>query len=53
MSFEDLVFHFLKEHSNQFSTFAPNDFERRRSVSSLKIKIHNKKSRRAALGGGV
>jgi hypothetical protein len=36
-----------------FNPLTPNDLERRRAVSPLKIKIFSKKSRQAALRGWI
>jgi hypothetical protein len=36
-----------------FNHLTPNDLHRRRTVSHLKIKIPRKKSRQAALRGGI
>jgi hypothetical protein len=35
------------------NSLTPNDLQRRRAVSPLKIKIPSKKSRQAALRGGI
>jgi hypothetical protein len=36
-----------------FNHLKPNDVQRRRAVGPLKIKISSKKSRQAALRGGI
>jgi hypothetical protein len=36
-----------------FNRLTPNDLQRRRAVSPLKIKIPNKKSQQAPLRGGI
>jgi hypothetical protein len=43
----------LTEYDIDINHLTPNDLKRRRAVNPLKIKITSKKSRQAALRGGI